>query len=142
MVLAAEGLTLAPVALVCQDGSTRTMLQPWIDRWQEPHPEETRTAAVAAVADPVEELKRDLLSAVGELMVVGLRRRDERMVRDWTEMKQRLEAMGMQRMTAVVGRVQAGLLQKSAAARWDWRPTAEELLELAALARLAEDLHR
>jgi hypothetical protein len=139
--LAAEGLVVAPVALIFQGDSTRTMLQPWIDRWQETQGREIRRGADGGRSDPIEEIVRELLAAVGELLASGFRR-EERRLRAWQELRRRVEALCMSRLAPIVGRVTDGLLQQRAAIEWDWRPTARALLELAALVRLAEDLSK
>jgi hypothetical protein len=144
MRLTGEGLRIATVGLVFQEESVRTMLQPWIDRWQESagQPQASPLALLShgAHRDPLEEFHRNLLVAVGETLVLGLRRADTAVMRSWQELVQTAEAFGMERLAASMRRVVEGLSRRAAAKQWDWRPTAQAVLAQAVLARLAHDL--
>jgi hypothetical protein len=92
-----------------------------------------------AAANQLAELNQSLLATVGQAIVVGLRRTDASTARDWQQLARQSEQLGMQRLGKAIGRVGAGLLRKADTATWDWQPTAEGLLALAVLARLAQD---
>ena len=97
-------------------------------------------ASAAEPPDAVREFRRELLSAVGQLLLVGLRRADATAARSWTELARLAEGLGVARLGRTIGRVVAGLAERSATARWDARATAKAVLELAALVRFAQDI--
>jgi hypothetical protein len=139
MRLASEGLVIEPVAVVW-DGPTRTVVQPWVDRLDAEQPPAAHPQEEAAVADPIEEWNRELLSAVGTLLVTGLRRADAGVLRSWHELDRRAEQLGLARLGAIVRKIAAGLAEKIASAQWAPRATARGLLEVAVLARASQEV--
>ena len=59
---------------------------------------------------------------------------------DLPELELRAEQLGLTRLGGVVRKVVAGLKEKLASAKWQSRPTAKALLEVAVLARLAREV--
>lgn len=139
MRLAADGLVIEPVAVVW-DGPTRTVVQPWIDRLDAAQPPAALPRAEPAQPDPIEEWNRELLSAVGTLLVTGLRRADAGVLRSWQELDRRAEQLGLMRLGIAVRKLAAGLAEKIASARWEPRATAHALLEAAVLARASQEV--
>jgi hypothetical protein len=140
MRLAGDTILVEPVALVW-DGPTRTVLQPWVDRLEgEPGGEALPASEDAAGADPVEEWGRELLSAVGALFVVGLRRADAGTLRAWQELASRAEQLGLARLGVPAAKLAAALSEKLASAHWEPRPSARLLLELAVLSRAGREM--
>ena len=139
MRLAADGLVIEPVAVVW-DGPTRTVVQPWIDRLDAAQPPTALPRAEPAQLDPIEEWNRELLSAVGTLLVTGLRRADAGVLRSWQELDRRAEQLGLVRLGIAVRKLVAGLAQKIASAQWEPRATARALLEVAVLARAGQEV--
>jgi hypothetical protein len=138
MRLAGDGLLVAPVALVWDD-PMRTILQPWIDRAEEGQPHAELPRAESGDVDPVGDWNRELLAGVGSLLVTGLRRADAGVLRSWQDLERRAGQLGLARLGHAVGRVAAGLAEKSATLRWQPRPTARRVLELAVLARAGQE---
>ncbi|MCI0703571.1 MAG: hypothetical protein L0241_21025, partial [Planctomycetia bacterium] len=139
MRLTVDGLAIEPIALVW-DGSTRLAIQPWIDRLDSGQTQSALPHAESRSLDPIEDWSRALLESVGSLMVTGLRRADASVLRAWQELHGRAEQLGLVRLGAVVGRVASGLADKALTLQWNWQPTAQALLELALLARTAQEM--
>ncbi len=138
MRLAGDGILIEPVALVW-DGQTRTAIQPWVDRLEnEPGGEPLPKAEVAAT-DPIDDWNRELLAAVGSLLVTGLRRADASALRTCQALTQRAEQLGLARLGASVGRLTTALAEKVGSAKWESRPAARVLLELAVLSRTSHE---
>jgi hypothetical protein len=76
------------------------------------------------------------------LILLGLQRSDAQASRVWRELARFGTAVGFDRLTRPVDRLAEALEQKSHAPRWDMRPTARTVLELACLTELALDLGR
>jgi hypothetical protein len=133
------GLVVHPVCLVLQGGARRTALQPWIEQ---------RTASAAAVTeaagrpadDPLAEFLADLQAALGDTFVLGLQRADALAARRWRDLQRRGEPVGFARLARPAAALAGALEQKTHTLRWDARPAAAMLLDLAVLARLAQDL--
>jgi hypothetical protein len=138
MRLAGDGLLVEPVALVW-DGPTRTILQPWIDRIEEGQVHAELPRAESTAADPIEDWNRELLTAVGSLLVIGLRRADAGVLRSWQELERRAGQLGLARLGHTAGRVAAGLVEKAGTLRWRSRPTAQRVLELVVLGRMGRE---
>jgi hypothetical protein len=136
----AAGLLVRPVCLVWQDGTTRTALQPWIERRPADAAAEEPIEAGRPAADPVAEYLRRLQEELGELFVLGLRRADERSAARWDELRRQGEAVGLTRLAGQTGELAGALRRKAHALDWDWRSAAPALLRLAVLARAAQDL--
>jgi hypothetical protein len=127
------------VCLVFQDGTRRTALQPWVEQ----RAGAAGAAAPAAgerAADPLADYLVELQAALGELFVLGLQRADGLVARRWREVQRRGEAVGFARLARHATVLADALEQKSHTLHWDARPAARKLLDLAVLARLAQDL--
>ncbi len=77
--LGPRGLMFFPTALVFQDGASRQIVQPWVDRVvsQTRASELTRgSATTTQPADPIDDYSRQLLNALSELALLGLQRAD------------------------------------------------------------------
>ena len=144
--LGPRGLMFFPTALVFQDGASRQIVQPWVDRVvsQTRASELTRgSATTTQPADPIDDYPRQLLNALSELALLGLQRADAHArTRSWRELARFGESIGFHRLTLPVAALADALEQKSHTPRWDPRPAARVALELTALARLALDVSR
>jgi hypothetical protein len=136
----AMGLVIHPVGLVWQDGTARTMLQPWIDRKPASMSEEEAEHAGAGAGDPLGEYLRQLQEEAGELFVLGLQRADALLARRWQELKQQGESVGFARVAGRVAVLTEVLGRKGHTLNWDWQAAGRILLELTVLARMAQDL--
>jgi hypothetical protein len=138
MRVTAEGLLVEPVAVVFQD-EARAVVQPWIDRGDESHEGEA-VEQEEEQRDAVQEFRRESLSAVGQLMLLGLRRADTNAVRTWDELARLADGLGVARLGKLIDRVVTGLAERAAVVRWDAGVTGRAVLELAALVRFAQDV--
>jgi hypothetical protein len=149
--LGPRGLVLAPTALVFQDpgASARQVLQPWIDPGAGAPGAPARAPDLDSApargranppADPIDGYPQELANALGELILLGLRRADAHAARTWRELARFGTAIGFDRLTRPAAALAEALEQKSHTARWDVRPAARIVLELVALVRLASDL--
>jgi hypothetical protein len=144
------GLVLAPVALVFQDGASnrRQAIQPWVDRparagtpSSDVRPTSSKSAPATRVVDPAEEYPRQLLSSLGELVLLGVGRADAHSAGHWRELARFGEAVGFHRLTRPVSALANALEQKQHTPRWDPTVACRSALEVAVLARLALDLN-
>jgi hypothetical protein len=134
------GVVVRPVCLVWQDQGRRSALQPWVERQSEVR-EATATGEVSLTAEDASlEYIGTLQRQLGELIVLGLARADAHAARAWGELVRQGEAVGFGRLAARVAGLATALEQKAHTLRWDVRAAGGMLLELAALARLAQDM--
>ena len=94
----------SPTALVFQDGTSRQIVQPWVDRAVSPTTAAapTRGSATATVIqplDPIDDYPRQLLNALGELVLLGLQRADAHAARNWRELARFGESIGFHHLT-------------------------------------------
>jgi hypothetical protein len=142
--LTPRGLVLAPTALVFQEGASRRMIQPWVARAGEPSAAASISPAApiaGEVVDPVDDYPRQLMTTLGELLLLGLNRADDPAARAWRELARFGMAIGFDRLARPVDRLGDALERKGQSARWDARPAAGTFLELAALSRLAGEVN-
>jgi hypothetical protein len=103
----------------------------------------TRGSATATQpVDPIDDYPRQLLNALGELVLLGLQRADTHAARSWRELARFGESIGFHRLTRSVAALADALERKSHTPRWDPRPAARVALEITSLARLALDVSR
>jgi hypothetical protein len=137
----ADGLVVEPVALVIRGESARILIQPWIDR-------ESKTEAAAVftgdglfAADPLEDSLRELQANLGELLIIGLRRADSRMQKQWAALESRAEAVGLAAIASTLRQIADGLAAKASAVDWSAASTAARVLEAAAISRMIRDVN-
>ncbi len=139
---AVAGVRLAPVGLVFEEGSTRTLVQPWVER--PTAAAEVSDPAVApggssAARDPLAEFLSELGDLLGEQWLLGLERRDERLVHNWRALLDRGGALGFHRLLAPI-RVFCSLLEaRRHIVQWQPMPAARALVELSLVVRAAAE---
>jgi hypothetical protein len=133
------GLIIHPVALIFQEGAHRTMLQPWIDRGEGAADLASLSAGLPAPGDPIAAYPGELIQALGELLLLGLQRADDRARRHWQDLHRRGAALGFARLMDPVAKLAEALELKRHTLTWNWRPAAVALLETAVLAALAHE---
>jgi hypothetical protein len=145
---AATGLTIYPITLVFSDGSAVYGVQPCIDRHKGSGDKGSRGSSRDAQSltgapdtyDPTEKYHDDLLSWLGELLIVGLRRADASLSRHWQELAKHGEAIGYDRLVQPVAKLANELATKLSSTAWSMDGARRSSLQLAVLARLASDL--
>jgi hypothetical protein len=136
----AGGLMIQPVCLVWQDGDKRTAVQPWIERRASSAGTDNGVSAVANGDDLLRDYLVALQTGLGELFVLGLERCAALVARRWRELREQGEAIGFARLAERIAPLAEALEQKSHTLRWDWRAAGQQLLQLAVLVRMAQDL--
>lgn len=139
---ASRGLEILPVSLVVEENGNRQMLQPWIDRFQP-------VAATAAAPipptsamqaeDPLRRCLDQMREAGAELLLVGLRRSDQGLARHWKGLAAQAEGLGLAFFAERAARVANELERQAHDLRWDWRPAAQHLLNLAVCLHIARE---
>lgn len=139
--LRAAGLMIAPIALVFQEPNTRSVLQPWVDRSERTGDGAGLPASRRSVTptDPIVRYPGQVMEALGELLLLGLDRADERVGRYWQELHRHGAALGFVRFLDPMNRLIDALEQKSHTTRWDWQPAAGWIIEMAGFAHLAAE---
>jgi hypothetical protein len=90
----------------------------------------------------IDDYPRQLLNALSELVLLGLRRADTHAARSWRELAHFGESVGFHRLTRPVAALAETLERKSSTPRRDPRPGARIALEVTLLARLTLDVGR
>jgi hypothetical protein len=137
---AMRGLVIHPVCLVWEHGGKRTALQPWVKRGQPASRDGEPAELPRKAEDPLLDYLAQLQDELGELYLLGLARADAMAAGRVRELARRGEAVGFARLAARVAALAEALEQKAHTLRWDARPATEVVLELSALARLAQDV--
>ncbi|MBY0523271.1 MAG: hypothetical protein K2R98_07725 [Gemmataceae bacterium] len=139
--LAADGLVIRPIALVFQDGATRSGLQPWVDRRTDSkNRRAVAPGAAVAPSEPIEGYLADLIASLADLWLVGLERTDANQARRWQELSHQGAALGFARVTEAVATLARSLESKGHVLCWDWKRAAHAVLDLCVLIRLGLDL--
>lgn len=134
-------LIIKPVSVVVAEGAARLMLQPWVDRLGSAASSvaDERTEAPDRTPDPVAAYPDDLLTALGEQWLLGLRRTNDDAVTAWRELRDRGAALGFDRLIRPLDRLVEALDQQRSSARWSPEFGATALLELGVLVNLARE---
>jgi hypothetical protein len=137
----AQGLIIHPTAVVFEENGVRSTLQPWIEQKEETTQEQQAEDAVdPASGDVLAQYIQQLLVQIGELWVLGLGRVDPIATKSWQSLQTQGEALGFSRLTRRVEKLTKALEERLHTSRWNPRAAAEATLELAGLARLAQDI--
>jgi hypothetical protein len=136
----ASGLVLHPVCLVWQEDWKRTALQPWVEERPGALHETLPSLATAIAIDPLGDYWRQVQAGLGDLFLLGLQRADDHLVRRWRDLQRQGEAVGFARLAGRAALLADALEQKRHTLTWDWQRAGRVVLELAVLARMAQDL--
>lgn len=137
----ATGPVIEPVSLVFESGSTRTMLQPWVEaksaRSEGGIPENTEPRPPH---NPLHSFLEQAFDAVAELLVIGLTRADERTLRQWRSLRDYGASLGLVRVLEPIERFTGELDNKLHRLDWDTGPAIRYLLEFVVFAKTAQEL--
>src|SRR5262249_39392340 len=89
--------------------------------------------------DPIAQYPAQIMEALGELLLLGLDRADERVGRYWQELRRYGAALGFVRFLDPMDRLIDALERKSHTTQWDWHTAARAAIEVAAFAHLAQE---
>ena len=154
------GLVIAPTCLVFETPQGRMGLQPWVDTAaeaqrilaalgnnslaEEPTAAHQNDDALATASDSPANATAawadDASALLGELLLLGARRADPGVVRQWQELATRGESYGYDRLPRLAHRLAGVLERRLHEARWNAGPTVELASALAVALRLAMDM--
>jgi hypothetical protein len=131
-------LAINPLSVIMEEDGGRVMLQPWVDRLGAKDAAEARDPAEAAdpLGDPITAFPDELLTALGEQWLLGLRRAD---AVPWRELHHRGAALGFERLIRPVARLAEALDQQRSSLRWSPSEASAALLEIGVLVHLARE---
>jgi hypothetical protein len=148
--LANKGLVINPISLVFQQGKTRTILQPWVDKWQEneetvktppskilPLVSQERQSQITT--DPIVSYSVELTDAIAELFLTGLQRTSATTTQYWQEIYQSGASLGFVRLLDPIAKLGEILEQKSNTLHWDKGLAAKLAIAVAILAKLMQE---
>jgi len=136
--LDSEGLVIMPTALVFEENGTRKPLFPWLESMDKKEPgtaDSLRSSERIDTQFPVE-----LACALGDLVMTGLRRIDDRAVERWKSLAQSGISGGYLKISALLEKLAEQMTLKLDSLSWDPKPAAQTLIELSMLSRLGSDL--
>jgi hypothetical protein len=133
-------LVVHPICLISQEGTSRTALQPWIDRRPVSSSAGQTHHGAAQAGDPLGEYLRRLQEELGSLLVLGLQRADAAEARRWQELQRQGEAVGLVRLAGHVAAIAEALARKSHSLSWDWQMAGRCVFQLSVQVRMAQDL--
>ncbi|MBC8163895.1 MAG: hypothetical protein H7Z42_22020, partial [Roseiflexaceae bacterium] len=139
--LSAQGLMIAPTALVFQDGTTRIGLLPWVAREQA----STAHTATHVTGNGVQHnLFADYWvqvgDALGDLLVVGVQRADDRQAQRWRALAHHGAAIGFGQTLRPVEQLAHELEAQARTVRWNSTLAAQVILELACLCLFVDEI--
>lgn len=134
--LAAGEVIVDPIGVVHEENGVRVMLQPWVDA--------PASAAAAAIQDeprafpnPLQDLRTRLTVATGDAFVVGLPRCDAGV---WNDLLAFARGLGALRIADAIAAFTEALDRAHRSVQFDARPAGLELLRLAVLAEVANEV--
>jgi hypothetical protein len=137
------GLVFHPVALVFEVDGTRRMLQPWIDRFTESASEAEKLPDLPEAGilrtDPIFYFPSQVAEIIGELLLNGLMRLDDTLIRRWEHIVSEGEQLGFDRLLEPLAELEAMLIAKRNNLTWDWRIAAQQLFDIALLVQFTRE---
>jgi hypothetical protein len=137
--IGADGLSVLPTAIVRAQDDGRTTLLPWIDAHAASADASTEETHAQPRDSALHEAFARMHTLVADVLVAGARRADDVLLARTRDLIRQCEAVGLGRLPAIIQRLAHELEQRKHSARWDPRPAAAVLVELAAIMRLAAD---
>lgn len=135
------GLVIHPISLIFEGQGHRHMVQPWIDSHEKgrdyafnPQSNESRMYTSATSYYPAQ-----VVDAIGELMLIGLVRADDVLIRQWEILLEEGRGLGFTRFIAPIEALTKQLTHKRSTLEWDWREAAHLMLRIITLARFAQE---
>ncbi|MEC9442320.1 MAG: hypothetical protein VYE40_14540 [Myxococcota bacterium] len=143
MHVGAHGLIIRPTALVFkEDDDSRSMLQPWVDAFEDRSANDTQLGNARPPLDPIDLFRANLANALGELYLLGLSHVDAGVHKQWNRLYQYGLKLGLHDILAPVADV-VGLLDVKASVPEDMREftaQAAPVLETSVVSRLIQEL--
>ncbi|HEX9997052.1 MAG TPA: hypothetical protein VGB45_07915 [Abditibacterium sp.] len=137
-----EGLIVAPLALIVENGASRSMIQPWVSEPLATQGEKLAQEITnrSSPPDPLRDFQMQLQDALGELWLVGLERADERVAQHWARLATHGAGVGFGRLIAPIETVSEELARKAKVRQWDSKEAQKSLFEVAILAVLGAEI--
>ncbi len=132
-----EMLIFQPVSLVFDDGQTRTLIQPWIDRGLS-NPKRNMIPPDESISSgnvtPLSDYSIRLLEEVGQLVTIGLDRADSQVVNTWVLLRKESEEIGFSLVLDSISQVANSLESKQRKHVWQDAEVADHLLTACVIA--------
>lgn len=137
------GLVFRPVAVIFEVNGTRHMIQPWVDRFTEPtaDAEKLPDAQDGGIlrTDPVFYFPSQVADVVGDLLLNGLSRVDDALIRRWEHVVNEGQQLGFDGLLRPLEQFGKRLAAKRNTVNWDWRESAQQLFDIALLIQFARE---
>lgn len=135
------GLEIAPVALIFEVEGQRQMVQPWVDTVESDRsyqftPQQSQVRLMTTATNYYPTL---VVEAIGELLLTGLTRADETIIRQWETLLEQGHGLGFTRFVAPIAELTELLVKKRSTIDWEWAQAAKLMLKIITLARFAQE---
>ena len=136
--MGADGLTIAPLALVYEADGKRHILLPWLAEVGVSAQAQTPVAAQATSApdDPLRDWQRECDALLGETWLLGLNGADELLAREWERLRARGQSLGFSRLIEPIERVATELARKNSVRDWKSETARAALLQVTVSAQV------
>ena len=139
-----RGISINPVAVVFDDGTRRTIVQPYIDRQPSAQMQAKSKAAQALEAVKVNSRTVNyhlcqLLHELGMLFAAGINSSDARTAGMWTTTAQQYQSLGFSAIAEALNRLAKLLALKSSKLDWSGTTAMQEAIQVAILALIGRD---
>lgn len=131
-------LLVRPISFLFNVDGQAVLVQPDIDRGDTS--KESQTAQVTPLEAPIPAFLAEVQQACGALLVVGLRRVDEVLVRQWGRLAERASEMGFVRLAEALQQLATHLAQRRDVVKWEWQTAVAHLFYLLPIVCIAEEL--
>ena len=105
MHVGARGLVIHPTGVVFDEDGVRTLIQPWVDAFDERAEGDTRLGNAHASRDPIDTFRADLRHQLGDLFLLGLSHIDPGTHAQWQRLLDTGRALGMDPLLGCVASI-------------------------------------
>lgn len=135
-----SGLLFHPVNLIFEVEGKRQSVQPWVDRFSDSNELASVTPQDGIMkTDPVNYYPSQIVDTLGNLLVIGLTRIDDALIREWEQYVEEGTALGFSRLLEPVQKVSDYLSVKRTSTDWQWEEAAALIFETLLLMQFARE---
>lgn len=133
-----QGPIIHPVALIFEiDNQQRVMVQPWVDDRETDENIDLPPVLATRTGDPVTEYPSLIQEAAADLLLNGLRRIDDSVIRHWETLVEQGQALGFIRFIDPIEALTDHIRDRRHIVHRDWQPAAQHLLTILKLSQFA-----